>query len=226
MPTAELRVDRKRVVVGQRPSRPSAPIIGLLLAATENHSVLNRVIDFAQLDVLLTNHDGIGRAVDHVSKVYRRGHMIAVYEREGTIGWSRTRVARACGVIGRHPSHRAASCDWAQRNRTATTRAKERGDLSLPRSYHRCVGCRVVIESVRLIDACNGCLVGVIQIALFDEGKKLHGPGMPILSAARAQIGKFLVGIVVHVHGQSKLLQVVLALHSAGRFSGCLNRRQ
>ncbi len=86
-------------------------------------------------------------------------------------------------------------------------------------------GC-VIVETIRLTDSRNRCLVYVEDVLLLQKWEQLHGPCMAVLTTTRTDVRKLVVGIVMHVHRETNLLQVILALHAASCFTGLLHGRK
>src|SRR5207249_2276497 len=59
-----------------------------------------------------------------------------------------------------------------------------------------------------------------------EERQDQHGPGTPATTVRPNPRGEHVVAVVVIVHGQTELLEVVLAAHAVGRLAHALHRRQ
>src|SRR5262249_2676795 len=67
VPAAELVIHNRVGVHSQGPRSAAAAKVSLLFAAAVDHAVGNRVVEVAELNVLLTDHDRVARAVRDIS---------------------------------------------------------------------------------------------------------------------------------------------------------------
>jgi hypothetical protein len=84
----------------------------------------------------------------------------------------------------------------------------------------------VVIHAIGHAHPGNRRLIDLEDVILFEEGQQEQCPGVAILATTRPQIRKRPARVVVVVHGQAELLEVVAARHACCRLADFLDGRQ